>query len=165
MQTDTRNNSREHSRRIVTGPVQAGAWMLVLLCFAAPGGANESGKAIALFDGKTLKGWKTLDGKPVTRGWKEQMHFIDYRDLTNDPEGTLTGIYRFLEIPPHAHNFQHFEQVTVEDDFVYGFKDLHIIRPKVEPQPSQWESTYDETVFKAPMWKNIEAAAEFWKAK
>ncbi len=25
---------------------------------------------VALFDGKTLEGWTTLDGKPVTRGWE-----------------------------------------------------------------------------------------------
>ena len=101
----------------------------------------------------------------VTRGWCEQMHFVDYDDLTNDPDSTLAGIYRFLDLPPNLHDFQHVEQVTFEDDFVYGFKDLHIIRPKVEPQPSQWQSTYNETVFRSPVWKNIEVAAEFWKVK
>ena len=101
----------------------------------------------------------------VTRGWREQMHFVDYHDLTNDPAGTLAGIYRFLGLPSQQHDFQHVEQVTFEDDFVYGFKDLHIIRPKVEPQPSQWQSTYNETVFRSPVWKNLEAAAEFWKVK
>ena len=28
------------------------------------------GKPVSLFDGKTLNGWTTQDGKPVTRGWK-----------------------------------------------------------------------------------------------
>jgi len=30
----------------------------------------EIGKPIALFDGETLNGWTTEDGKPVTSGWK-----------------------------------------------------------------------------------------------
>ncbi len=30
----------------------------------------KAGEAISLFDGETLKGWVTQDGKPVTQGWK-----------------------------------------------------------------------------------------------
>ena len=29
----------------------------------------QAGQPIALFDGKTLNGWTTANGKPVTRGW------------------------------------------------------------------------------------------------
>lgn len=100
----------------------------------------------------------------VTRGWLDCMHFVEYDQLTSQPEQVMSGIYDFLDIAPHTHNFEHVEQVTVEDDFVYGFKDLHIIRPKVEPQDSQWQKTYDDTVFNTPVWKNIDNAAEFWKA-
>ncbi|MEI7867328.1 MAG: hypothetical protein WCI11_05515 [Candidatus Methylumidiphilus sp.] len=59
---------------------------------------------------------------------------------------------------PFAHDFNHVEQVTFEDDFVHGFKDLHIIRQKLEPQPPQWP-----TVFQSPSWKTIESVAQFWK--
>jgi hypothetical protein len=47
----------------------------------------------------------------------------------------MDGVYRFLGEEPCAHDFNNVEQTTFEDDFVYGFKDLHIIRQKVEPQP------------------------------
>jgi len=100
----------------------------------------------------------------VTRGWLDCMHFIEYEHLTRYPEDTLSGIYDFLGTEPYTHNIDHVEQVTVEDDFVYGFKDLHIIRPKVEPQDTQWQATYDETVFNTPVWKNIDNAAQFWRA-
>ena len=33
--------------------------------------ANE-GEFVPLFDGKTLQGWTTADGKPVTRGWQAE---------------------------------------------------------------------------------------------
>jgi sulfotransferase len=99
----------------------------------------------------------------VTRGWLDRMHFIDFEDLTRRPKETLRGIYGFLQAPAHAHDFDHVEQVTVEDDFVYGFKDLHVIRQKVEPLPPAWPSVYDDAVFQSPAWKTIEGVAQFWK--
>lgn len=99
----------------------------------------------------------------VTRGWYDRMHFIDFEDLTRRPQETMQGIYRFLDVAPHAHEFDNVEQVTFEDDFVYGFKDLHVIRAKVEPQPPAWPKVYDDAVFQSPTWKTIEDVAQFWK--
>ncbi|MCX7111318.1 MAG: hypothetical protein NTX45_14565 [Proteobacteria bacterium] len=64
---------------------------------------------------------------------------------------------------PFAHDFNHVEQVTFEDDFVYGFKDLHIIRQIIKPQPPQWPKVFDDAVFQSPSWKTIESVAQFWK--
>jgi sulfotransferase len=99
----------------------------------------------------------------VTRGWKDCMHFIDYDDLTRKPEETLAAIYRFLGEASYKHNVGRVEQVTFEDDFVYGFKDLHTIRSRVEPQAPQWPQVFDDAVFQSPIWKNVENAAQFWK--
>ena len=99
----------------------------------------------------------------VTRGWYDRMHFIDFEDLTRRPQETMQGIYRFLDVAPHRHEFDNVEQVTFEDDFVYGFKDLHVIRAKVEPQPPAWPKVYDDAVFQSPTWKTIEDVAQFWK--
>ena len=100
----------------------------------------------------------------VTRGWKDRMHFVDYDDLTRTPEATLEQIYRFLGETPHRHDFANVEQVTFEDDFVYGFKDLHTIRARVEAQPPQWPQVFDDAVFQSPVWRNIDNAARFWQA-
>jgi len=100
----------------------------------------------------------------VTRGWKDRMHFVDYDDLTRTPEATLEHIYRFLGETPHRHDFANVEQVTFEDDFVYGFKDLHTIRARVEAQPPQWPQVFDDAVFQSPVWRNIDNAARFWQA-
>lgn len=99
----------------------------------------------------------------VTRGWHDRMHFIDFEVLTRFPAKTMEGIYRFLDVSPHAHDFARVEQLTFEDDFVYGFKDLHVIRQKVEPQPPAWPEVYDDAVFQSPAWKTLEGAAQFWK--
>ncbi len=99
----------------------------------------------------------------VTRGWYDRMHFIDFEDLTRRPDETLEGVYRFLDVKPHVHDFRRVEQVTVEDDFVYGFKDLHVIRAQVEPQPPAWPAAYDDAVFQSVTWKNLEKVAQFWK--
>jgi len=99
----------------------------------------------------------------VTRGWKDRMHFIDYEDLTRTPGKTIKGVYRFLGEEGHEHDFEHVDQVTLEDDYVYGFRDLHVIRSKVEPQPPSWPKVFDDAVFQSPAWKNIESIAEFWK--
>jgi sulfotransferase len=99
----------------------------------------------------------------VTRGWKDRMHFVDYDDLTRSPQQTLTGIYGFLGEACFKHNVEHVEQVTFEDDFVYGLKDLHVIRARVEPQAPQWPQVFDDAVFHSDVWRNIENAARFWQ--
>ena len=99
----------------------------------------------------------------VTRGWKDRMHFIDYEDLTRKPGKTMNGVYRFLGEAGHQHDFEHVDQVTFEDDLAYGFRDLHVIRSKVQPQPPSWPKVFDDAVFQSPAWKNIESIAEFWK--
>jgi sulfotransferase len=100
----------------------------------------------------------------LTRGWKDRMHFVDYEDLTRQPQRTLAGIYRFLDEAGHDHDFEKVEQVTFEDDFVYGLKDLHQIRPQVKPQAPQWIHVFDDSVFQSAAWKNVENAATFWRS-
>ncbi len=101
----------------------------------------------------------------VTRGWLENMCFIEFGELTNRPRETLEKVYAFLGEEPHAHDFKHVEQVTFEDDTVYGFKDLHTIRPRVEPVKPRWREVFDPAVQNNnPVWHNIEQYAEFWRA-
>lgn len=99
----------------------------------------------------------------VTRGWRDRMHFIDYEDLTRKPRETMDGVYRFLGEAAHEHNFERVDQVTFEDDLAYGFRDLHVIRSKVEPQPPSWPKIFDDSTFQSSAWKKIESIAEFWK--
>ena len=74
----------------------------------------------------------------LDRGWGQQLHFVRYEALTAKPAETMAGVYRFLGEPAFAHEFEHVEQVTIEDDRVFGFVGLHTIKPQVRPQGPSW---------------------------
>lgn len=67
------------------------------------------------------------------RGWAKKMLFLRFEDLTTEPAATLRKVYQYLGIPEFAHHFDKVNQVTQEDDAVFGIPGLHEIRPKVEP--------------------------------
>jgi sulfotransferase len=67
------------------------------------------------------------------RGFAPKMLFIRFEDLTTQPEKKLEQIYTYLGLPAFKHDFNHVEQVTQEDDTIFGMEGLHQIRPKVEP--------------------------------
>ncbi len=73
----------------------------------------------------------------LTRGFRDRMHFVHFDDLTGNPKAIMAGIYSFLDEQPFAHDFEHVEQVTMEDDMVHGIKGLHDIRPAVRPVPKR----------------------------
>jgi len=100
----------------------------------------------------------------ITRGWRANLHFVDYDALTAKPDETMAAIYRFLGEAPFHHDFDHVEQLVPEDDVAYGFKDLHTIRAKVAPQPPSWPQVFDRTVLGSKQWQDIEKMAQFWRA-
>lgn len=70
-------------------------------------------------------------------GISEKMLFVKFEDLCLYPESQLIRIYEYLDIPYFKHDFDNVEQVTKEDDEVYGAFGDHNIRMKVEPVPSK----------------------------
>ncbi len=100
----------------------------------------------------------------VTRGWRDCMHFVEYERLVHKPGESMEEIYRFLGEDSYTHDFNNVRQVTMENDSIYGFKDLHNIRPRVEPVLAQWSRVFDPVVFQEPVWKDIEKVAQFWKS-
>ncbi len=71
-------------------------------------------------------------------GWHKKILFLRFEDLTTKPEGTLKQVYTYLGVPEYKHNFEKVQQVTLEDDVVFGIPSLHEIRPKVEPIQSDY---------------------------
>ena len=67
----------------------------------------------------------------------KHMLFIRFEDLCLYPENTMLRIYKYLDIPAFTHDFDNIEQVTKEDDEVYGTFGNHVIRTKLQPVPSK----------------------------
>ena len=95
----------------------------------------------------------------VNRGFREQMHFVDYDDLCKKPTRVLEGIYDFLGIHPGDHDTLNVKNNVVERDEMYGWKDLHAIRGVIQPQEPQWPKYLPDAVA-----KKFEPNAKFWKS-
>lgn len=116
-----------------------------------------------------------LPGQPVgiakiriedaaVRGFKDCMHFVEYDRLCAHPDKVMEEVYEFIDEEKYPHDFNSIEQVTQEnDDYHMWGKDLHTIRPKLEPQPVQWEKIYPRHVTSSNYWKeSVEREATFW---
>ena len=69
----------------------------------------------------------------IRLGYDDKILFVKYEDLCFYTETEMKRIYDYLEIPFFKHDFDNIEQITTEDDSVYGLtNDLHTIRPKLE---------------------------------
>ena len=66
-----------------------------------------------------------------------KMLFIKFEDLCLYPDTTMIKIYEYLNISHFQHDFDNIEQVTKEDDEVYGVFGDHVIRKKLEPVRSR----------------------------
>ena len=71
------------------------------------------------------------------QGLDRNMLFVKFEDLCLYPETELNRIYQFLEVPYYAHDFDNIEQITIEDDEVYGVYGDHKIKQKLELPHSQ----------------------------
>ena len=63
--------------------------------------------------------------------------FIKYEYLCLRPETEMIRVYQYLGIPFFKHNFDYIEQVTKEDDEVYGAFGDHQIRNELKLTPSK----------------------------
>jgi len=83
----------------------------------------------------------------ISWGYDNKMLFIKSEDFTVYPETTMKLVYDYLELPYFEHDFDNIQQLTSEDDEVYGLtSDLHVIRPKLEMKPSDANKVLDNHV-------------------
>jgi len=66
------------------------------------------------------------------QGINENILFIKYEDLCLYPDIVMRKIYDYLEIPHYQHDFENIEQITKEDDEVYGIFGDHKIKKTLE---------------------------------
>lgn len=77
----------------------------------------------------------------IQQGFLNRIHFVEYKNLINQPEETLNSIYQFLEETPFKHTFNNLKNQTRENDLnTYGLKDMHEVRSElksISKDPSQ----------------------------
>jgi len=88
-------------------------------------------------------------------GIAEKVLFVKFEDLCLYPDTEMMRIYRYLEIPHFKHDFDNIEQVTKEDDEIYGVFGDHAIRTKLEPVSSKAKSLLGKDVADW-IWNNYE---------
>lgn len=73
----------------------------------------------------------------IREGKDKKIHFIKYETFTRQPEKEMRKVYDYFELPYFNHDFNNVEQITTEDDSVYGIFGDHNIREKIEPSQSK----------------------------
>ena len=81
-----------------------------------------------------------------SRGWGENLFFVDFATLTRNPEGTMREVETFLGLEPYNYDFNNVTPAIDSDDRFYGFERhaLHCIRKKVTPADSDWRNVLGE---------------------
>jgi len=79
--------------------------------------------------------------KALMEGYDQCLHFVEYKDLVNNPQETMQKIYEFLGEEPFEHTFDNLKNENRENDGkIYGFADMHEVRPVVKstaPAPEE----------------------------
>jgi hypothetical protein len=84
-------------------------------------------------------------------------HIVEYNDLILKPEETMSGIYKFLELPDYKHNFKKIEKVESDDDAKLGLpSNLHDIRKSLSNSKTSIDILSDHIKHK---YSNM----EFWR--
>ena len=74
----------------------------------------------------------------IDRGIDKKILFIKFEDLTENPTEVLNNVYDFLRVERYEHDFKNVEQITIEDDSVYGAYGDHVIKKDVKPIPNDY---------------------------
>jgi sulfotransferase len=85
-------------------------------------------------------------GEIIRLGNDSKILFVKFEDLCLYPDAEMTKIYNYLDIPYFQHDFDNIEQITKEDDTVYGTFGDHVIRTKLEPVTSRARSLLGKDV-------------------
>jgi sulfotransferase len=80
----------------------------------------------------------------VRRGLPDRLVRVPFRQLTGNTLEVLEAIHTQLGFEPFPYDLQHVEQLTHENDEVYGIRGLHDVLPQVERRPVTWPGIYPQ---------------------
>jgi sulfotransferase len=88
---------------------------------------------------------------------KDVFHIVEYNDLVFKTEETMSGIYKFLELPEYQHNFKAIEKVETDNDEAVGLpKNLHEVGKSISKSTTNQDVLSDYIRHK---YSNM----EFWR--
>lgn len=94
----------------------------------------------------------------LVRGHRDRLHFVEFDELTANPEKKLREIYNFLDEDFFSHDFLNVQQYTQEDDEnVHRIPNLHKISSVVRPLPKVAREVLGNDIYKKYQ------GAEFWR--
>lgn len=67
----------------------------------------------------------------INRGFAKNFLFIKYEELLEFPDEVMKAVYNYLGEEYYQHDFENIEQITQEDDEVYGHYGDHKIQSKL----------------------------------
>lgn len=73
----------------------------------------------------------------IKEGIDRNVLFIKFEDLCIYPEVEMRRLYSYLGVEHYKHDFNNVEQITKEDDSVYGIYGNHNIRTVIKPVDSR----------------------------
>jgi sulfotransferase len=92
--------------------------------------------------------------------WEENkgiFHIVEYRDLIDKPEETMSKIYAFLEMPSYDHDFTNIKKAEEDNDEAVGLpKTLHDVRKSLSDSITNTDMLSDYVKHK---YSNM----EFWR--
>lgn len=69
----------------------------------------------------------------IKEGTDKKIHFVKFENFCQDPKTEMFKIYQYLNLPYYEHDFSNVEQLTQEDDSVYGIYGDHKIKKEITP--------------------------------
>lgn len=103
---------------------------------------------------------QSFDGlkKALSEGYRNNIHFVEYKDLVNNPKQTMQKIYDFLGEEYFEHDFNNIVNIHQENDAqIYGFQDMHAVRKTVGSTAVSPEEVLPASVLE------LIKGAEFWR--
>jgi sulfotransferase len=77
----------------------------------------------------------------IRQEYDHKILYVKYEDLCLYPKQQMTRIYQYLELEDFNHDFENIQQITKEDDSVYGLGNgLHDVRFNLRMKPSDAKS-------------------------
>ena len=88
------------------------------------------------------------------------LHFVEYRDLVNNPKSTMKAIYEFLGEEEFEHTFDNLKNPHRENDLeIYGVADMHEVRSVVKSTAPDPKEVLSENIISkcqnTPFWKSL----------